>query len=97
MYRAELAMTLQDRETATAMLARAGHVTLNADETARAAPTFEIAADLAAALGGPGSSSGRLTGVGLVEVAEGDGGFDAVVVQQVTGAGEVGVGGVEGV
>ncbi|MDI6104605.1 VOC family protein [Actinoplanes sp. NEAU-A12] len=49
-YRAELAMTLQDRETATEMLARVERITLNADETARAAPTFEIAADLAAAL-----------------------------------------------
>jgi hypothetical protein len=49
-YRAELAMTLHDRETATEMLARAGHITLNSDETARAATTFEIAADLAAAL-----------------------------------------------
>jgi hypothetical protein len=49
-YRAELAMTLQDRETATEMLARVGHVTLNADEAGRAAPSFEIAADLAAAL-----------------------------------------------
>ena len=49
-YRAELAMTLHDRETATEMLARVEHVALNPDETARAAPTFEIAADLAAAL-----------------------------------------------
>ncbi len=49
-YRAELAMTLQDRETATEMLARVEQVTLNADETGRAAPTFEIAADLTAAL-----------------------------------------------
>jgi hypothetical protein len=49
-YRAELAMALHDRETATEMLARVGHIALNADETARAAPTFEIAADLAAAL-----------------------------------------------
>ncbi|GAA4953548.1 hypothetical protein [Actinoplanes utahensis] len=49
-YRAELAMTLHDRETATQMLARAGHIPLNPDETVRAAPTFEIAADLAAAL-----------------------------------------------
>ncbi|MCA2216041.1 VOC family protein [Jidongwangia harbinensis] len=49
-YRAELAMTLHDRDTATEMLARAERVTLTADETGRAAPTFEIAADLAAAM-----------------------------------------------
>ncbi len=49
-YRAELAMGLDDRETATEMLARVEHVALNADETGKAAPTFEIAADLAAAL-----------------------------------------------
>src|SRR5688572_5998469 len=49
-YRAELAMALHDRETATQMLARVEHIALNADETARAAPTFAIAADLAAAL-----------------------------------------------
>ena len=49
-YRAELAMALHDRATATDMLARAERVMLNADETGRAAPTFEIAADLTAAL-----------------------------------------------
>jgi hypothetical protein len=49
-YRAELAMVLHDEETATEMLARADRVGLNADETERAAPTFETAADLAAAL-----------------------------------------------
>jgi hypothetical protein len=49
-YRAELAMALDDRKTATEMLARVEHIALNADETERAAPTFEIAADLAAAL-----------------------------------------------
>ncbi|GAB7037695.1 MULTISPECIES: VOC family protein [Catenuloplanes] len=49
-YRAELALTLHDRETATEMLARAARTALNADETERAAPTFEIAADLTAAL-----------------------------------------------
>lgn len=49
-YRAELAMALHDPDTATEMLARVDHVALNADETGRAAPTFEIAADLAAAL-----------------------------------------------
>ncbi|MBE1490184.1 VOC family protein [Plantactinospora soyae] len=49
-YRAELAMALHDRDTATEMLARVEHIALNPDETARAAPTFEIAADLTAAL-----------------------------------------------
>ncbi|WP_250001880.1 VOC family protein [Actinoplanes sp. M2I2] len=49
-YRAELALALDDRETAAEMLARVEHVALNADETGRAAPTFEIAADLTAAL-----------------------------------------------
>ena len=49
-YRAELAMTLDDRETATEMLARVERVALNAEETGRAAPSFEIAADLAATL-----------------------------------------------
>jgi hypothetical protein len=49
-YRAELALALDDRATATAMLERAGHIALNADETGRAAPAFEIAADLAVAL-----------------------------------------------
>ncbi len=49
-YRAELAMALHDPETATEILARVEHITLNAGETARAATTFEIAADLAAAL-----------------------------------------------
>ena len=49
-YRAELAMALGDRETATELLARVDRVALNAHETERAAPTFEAAADLAAAL-----------------------------------------------
>jgi hypothetical protein len=49
-YRAELAVTLDDRKTATEMLTRVEHIALTADETGRAAPTFEIAADLAAAL-----------------------------------------------
>ncbi|WP_231954702.1 hypothetical protein [Actinoplanes derwentensis] len=49
-YRAELAMTLHDPETATEMLARVEHIALNADETGRAAPTFEIATDLVEAL-----------------------------------------------
>ncbi|WP_327040259.1 VOC family protein [Micromonospora ureilytica] len=45
-YRAELAMVLRDEETAREMLARANAVVLSADETQRAAPTFEAAADL---------------------------------------------------
>jgi hypothetical protein len=49
-YRAELAMALHDRETAAEMLARADRVVLSADEVERAAPAFETAADLAAAL-----------------------------------------------
>lgn len=49
-YRAELALALHDRETAAAMLARVENVALTADETERSAPTFEIAADLTAAL-----------------------------------------------
>jgi hypothetical protein len=49
-YRAELAMALHDRETATEMLGRVENIALNADETGKAAPTFEIAADLEAAL-----------------------------------------------
>ena len=49
-YRAELALALHDRETATEMLARVEHIALNADETERSAATLEIAADLAAAL-----------------------------------------------
>ncbi|MEU7775310.1 VOC family protein [Micromonospora taraxaci] len=50
-YRAELAMVLHDHETAAEMLARANRVVLTADETERAASTFEAAADLAAAMG----------------------------------------------
>ena len=49
-YRAELALGLNDQETATAMLARVEGVALTEDETRRAAPSFEAAADLAAAL-----------------------------------------------
>ncbi len=49
-YRAELAMVLSDPATATAMLARARSVTLTQDESERAAPAFDNAADLAAAL-----------------------------------------------
>ena len=49
-YRAELAMALHDPETATRMLARVETIALTADETRRAAPTSEIAADLAAVL-----------------------------------------------
>ncbi|MFG2050023.1 VOC family protein [Micromonospora sp. NPDC048935] len=49
-YRAELAMVLRDQETARQLLARAEAVVLSADETRRAAPTFEAAADLSAAM-----------------------------------------------
>ncbi|MFJ6195083.1 hypothetical protein [Micromonospora sp. NPDC092111] len=49
-YRAELAMVLHDPETAAEMLARAERVVLREDETGRAAPAFENAAELAAAL-----------------------------------------------
>ena len=49
-YRAELALALGDRETATRMLARVDSIVLNADEVGRAAPALEIAADLVAAL-----------------------------------------------
>ncbi|MDG4798750.1 VOC family protein [Micromonospora sp. WMMD1082] len=49
-YRAELAVTLQDTTTAAELLARADRVVLGPDETERAAPAFENAADLAAAL-----------------------------------------------
>jgi hypothetical protein len=49
-YRAELAMVLDDPETATDMLTRAEQIALDADQTSRAAPSFEAAADLAAAL-----------------------------------------------
>jgi hypothetical protein len=49
-YRAELAMVLHDPKTAAEMLARVDRVVLSADETERAAATFETAADLAAAL-----------------------------------------------
>jgi hypothetical protein len=50
-YRAELAMVLHDQKTAAEMLARVDSVVLTADETERAASTFEAAADLAAAMG----------------------------------------------
>lgn len=49
-YRAELALVLHDPETATEMLARAHAVTLTEDESERAAPALDNAADLAAAL-----------------------------------------------
>jgi hypothetical protein len=49
-YRAELAMVLHDPKTAAELLARVDRVVLSADETERAAPAFENAADLAAAL-----------------------------------------------
>ncbi|WBB50469.1 VOC family protein [Verrucosispora sp. WMMA2044] len=49
-YRAELAVALDDPETATDLLNRAEQIVLTDDETVRAAPAFENAADLAAAL-----------------------------------------------
>jgi hypothetical protein len=49
-YRAEVALVLQDPVTAAGMLARAGLVQLSPDDAARAAPAYEAAADLAAAL-----------------------------------------------
>ncbi|GAA1026298.1 hypothetical protein GCM10009557_03530 [Virgisporangium ochraceum] len=49
-YRAELATLLNDPQTGAGMLARARSVTLTADESARAAPAFENAAELDAAL-----------------------------------------------
>jgi hypothetical protein len=49
-YRAELAMVLHDPKTAAEMLARAQSVTLTEDESDRAAPAFDNAAELAAAL-----------------------------------------------
>jgi catechol 2,3-dioxygenase-like lactoylglutathione lyase family enzyme len=49
-YRAELAMVLNDRETATEILAHIGSVELNDAEAERAASSLEAAADLAAAL-----------------------------------------------
>ena len=49
-YRAELAMVLNDPKTATDMLTRAEQIALDADQTSRAAPSFEAAADLAATL-----------------------------------------------
>ncbi|MEU5906968.1 VOC family protein [Micromonospora sp. NPDC047527] len=49
-YRAELAMVLHDQETAAEMLARVDRVVLTGDEAERAAPAFENAADIAAAL-----------------------------------------------
>jgi hypothetical protein len=49
-YRAELAIVLHDPKTAAEMLARAHSVMLTEDECARAAPAFDNAADLAAAL-----------------------------------------------
>jgi hypothetical protein len=49
-YRAELAMVLHDPKTAAEMLARARSVTLTEDESVRAAPAFDNAADLTAAL-----------------------------------------------
>jgi hypothetical protein len=49
-YRAELAMVQHDPVTAAEMLDRVKRVALNEDEAERAAPAFENAADLAAAL-----------------------------------------------
>ncbi|GIJ13174.1 hypothetical protein Van01_63880 [Micromonospora andamanensis] len=49
-YRAELAMVLHDPKTAAEMLTRAQAVTLTQDESEGAAPAFDNAADLAAAL-----------------------------------------------
>jgi hypothetical protein len=49
-YRAELAMVLDDPKAASDMLARAQAVTLTDDESERAAAAFDNAADLAAAL-----------------------------------------------
>jgi catechol 2,3-dioxygenase-like lactoylglutathione lyase family enzyme len=49
-YRAEVALVLDDPATAAEMLTRARHVPLTEDETIRAASAFETAADLAAAL-----------------------------------------------
>jgi len=52
-YRAELAVVLNDPETAAEMLARIDGVVLTGDEAARAAAAFENAADVAAALPPP--------------------------------------------
>ena len=49
-YRAELAMVLHDPKTAAEMLARVQSVVLTEDEAERAAPAFDNAAELAAAL-----------------------------------------------
>jgi hypothetical protein len=49
-YRAELAMVLNDTRTATAMLRRTEHIVLDAEQIGRAAPSVEAAADVAAAL-----------------------------------------------
>jgi len=45
-YRAEVALVLDDPATAAEMLSRARTVPLTADETIRAASAFENAADL---------------------------------------------------
>ncbi|MFI7430175.1 VOC family protein [Micromonospora sp. NPDC049836] len=49
-YRAELALVLDDPETAADLLDRVKRVVLSEEETERAAPAYENAADLAAAL-----------------------------------------------
>lgn len=50
LYRAELAVALNDPKTATDMLTRAKQIALDADQISRAAPSFEAAADLATAV-----------------------------------------------
>ena len=60
-YRAELAMALDDRKTARGMLARAGEIELSAEDARRAGPVLENAADLAMALR-EGSGDGGLAG-----------------------------------
>lgn len=49
-YRAELALVLHDPQTAAERPAHADRVVLSPDEARRAAPAFETATDLAAAL-----------------------------------------------
>jgi hypothetical protein len=49
-YRAEVAMVLNDPAAAVEMLARVDRVALSADEATRAAAAYEAATDLAAAL-----------------------------------------------
>jgi hypothetical protein len=49
-YRAEVAMVLNEPATAAEMLARVDRVALSAEQARRAAAAFEAATDLAAAL-----------------------------------------------